>query len=332
MLSNSFVKDVDKIRRDTASGAAKIAEDSLQALKRECIRLPELSLNQSLLKTAIQMLLHTHPMATIENALLPVYLRFTKIFRSNGSSKTRASVELVFNTHIDQLRQGEKRTINTLATVLKPISKLLTFSHSSTVTKALLQLASSGHRNKDIYVLESRPLKEGERTARTLANAGFNVTFGIDFAINEFAQQATTAVLGCDTINTHNGNILNKLGSATIAQVFHAQAKDVIVAGSFSKVCLTGLLFAHDLTWDLPINDRNPKEVSSIEPSHNLNVWNKYFETIPPEVVSMLVIDNFQIPSPITDHITTYIEENYSVISHIDELRKVWLGVEYSVL
>ncbi|MFW9855604.1 MAG: hypothetical protein ACFFFG_11110 [Candidatus Thorarchaeota archaeon] len=331
MLSNSFVKDVDKIRRDTASGAAKIAEDCLQTLKRECVRRPILSLNRSLLKTAIQMLLNTHPMATIENALFPVYLRLAEILRANENSNRRGVVEMVFNTHIDHLRQGEKRTINTLAEILRPIDKLLTFSYSSTVIKALLQLASSEDHDKDIYVLESRPLKEGERTARTLANAGFNVTLGVDFAVNEFSQQVTTAVLGCDTIHTHNGNILNKIGSATIAQVFNTQSKDVIVAGSFSKVCLSGLLFSHDPTWDMPITERNPKEVSSIV-GPNLVVWNKYFELIPPEYVTLLVLDKFEIPSPITDHIPKFVEKNYGVASHIDDLREVWLGAEYSVV
>ena len=149
MLSKSFLKDVELIRNDTHSGAAKIAEDCLIALKQECLSATD-KLGQSFLKTAIQLLLDTHPMATIENALLPIYIRLVQLIDGKHlqMGDPNLTIEMVFAARREQLRIGEKDTQDNLTDVLKKYDSILTFSHSSTVTKALLKLANEGFTRK----------------------------------------------------------------------------------------------------------------------------------------------------------------------------------------
>ncbi|MFX0149429.1 MAG: hypothetical protein ACFFAJ_01485 [Candidatus Hodarchaeota archaeon] len=330
MLSKAFLKEVEAIHRDTKSGAAKIAEECLSALKQESLRIIA-DLDSPTLKTAIQLLLDTHPMATIENALLPIYVRLTQLLES-GKLKLgdpKATINLVFSTHLNQLRICEKATIQTLVNHLEKRDSLLTFSHSSTVIKALLQLAREGFKDKEIFVLESRPLNEGERTAHSLANVGFKkVHLGIDFAVNEFAEKSETAVFGADMVHS-NGQILNKIGSATIGKLFYMQSKEVIVAASSSKICLRGIINQNE-AWHPVISHRNSSEVSSIS-GPNLLVWNKYFEIIQPEFITSLIMDQHHFPAPITENFEAFLK-NEAFSKRIEEIRKLWYDVDFTLV
>ncbi len=331
MLSKSFLKEVEIIHKDTHSGAAKIAEKCLTALKRECLRF-ENKLDRQILKTGIKLLLDTHPMATIESALFPVYSRLTRLTTPNNirDEDPKAIIELIFATRLEQMRIGEKNTINTLVNTLKDKDSLLTFSHSSTIITALLQLAGEGYTDKEIYVLESRPLKEGERTAYSLANAGFRKThLGIDFAINEFSENAEIAVLGADLI--HNGLVLNKIGSATIAKLFQMQSKEVIVAASPSKICLQALIEQdNDNPWLPTIPHRNVKEITNIS-SPNLVIWNKYFEMIKPEWISSLIMDCNQFFPPISEGLTEFLEKS-SIQFEVKQIKETWHDVDFTMV
>ncbi len=330
MLSRTFLKEVETIHNDTHSGAAKIAESCLIALKQECLTTRN-QMSRSFLKTAIQLLLDTHPMATIENALLPIYVRLVQLIDSphleNGDPKP--AIEMIFATRREQLRIGEKQTRETLVNTLKQFKSILTFSHSSTVIKALLQLAREGFTDKVIYILESRPLKEGERTAYSLANAGFkNVVLGIDLAIHEFAQHAEAAVFGADMIRV-NGKILNKIGSVTIAKLFRELGKEVIVAASMAKICLRGII-EKDHGWHPVIPQRNPKEISNII-HPNLTTWNKYFEVVSPKLITLLIMDKEIFKTPIEQHLPTFIETS-ALADQIEKLRIIWNEVDFTMV
>ena len=87
-----------------------IAEMCLSTLKRECLQLNK-KLNRSLLKTAIQLLLDTHPFSSIENALLPIFVKLVRLIESGRIQDRdhRASVELIFATRREQMRIVEER-------------------------------------------------------------------------------------------------------------------------------------------------------------------------------------------------------------------------------
>ncbi len=330
MLSKSFFKEVEAIHNDTQSGAAKIAEDCLITLKRECLRLGT-KLDRINLKPAIQLLLDTHPMATIENALLPVFLKLTRLIESGGiqNGDPEAAIELVFASRREQMRIVEKNTIETLKKILQDKNSILTFSYSSTITTALLQLAREGFHDKEIFILESRPLREGEKTAESLVNAGFRkVHLGIDFAVNEFSDYAETAVLGADMIHP-NGQVLNKIGSATIAKLFHIRSKEVIVAASSSKICLKTIV-EENHEWSPVIPNRNLKEITSISDS-SLVVWNKYFEVIQPKWISSLIMDRYQFYKPISIQLKKFLEQN-PISAQVREIKEIWDDADFTMI
>lgn len=326
MVSKTFLRDVKAIHEDTHSGAAKIAQNCLIVLKQECSTSSS-QLNRTSLKELIQLLLDTHPMATIENALLPIYISLDKLINSNnfGKKDPKPAIDIIFAARREQLRIGENYTQETLKNSLKDVDSLLTFSHSSTVINSLLELAKEGLTKKKIFILESRPLKEGERSARILTKAGFNdIHLGIDFAVNEFSKHAEVAVLGADTIHM-DGRVLNKIGSTTIAKLFNEMSKEVIVAASMSKICMRSK-FEKVQGWRPIIPQRDPKEITRIKHS-NLTIWNKYFEIIPPKYISLLILDKQKFYKPIEVKLKEFIEQS-KLTEQIDILQESWNNVD----
>jgi len=325
--SKFFLKEVELIHNDTQSGAAEIADKCLNALKNECLRL-NTKINREKLKKAIQLLLDTHPMATIENALLPVFLRLLHLIEPDGiqNRDPKTTIELLFATRREQMRIDELNTVENLTKVLEEKQSILTFSYSSTITNSLLKLAKTGHTDIEIFILESRPLKEGERTAILLADSGFKqVHLGIDFAIGEFSQQAEMVVLGADTIYP-SGHILNKIGSATIAKLFHMDSKEVLIAASPSKICLRTIINKNQER-NVKIPNRNPKEISSYS-APNLEIWNKYFEIIQPDYISSIIMSYHRIFPPVSEQISNFVETN-QLIEQIRSFREIWDEVKF---
>jgi len=325
MLSKEFLTNVQSLHNDTESGAAQIADKSLSILKKECL-LVGIELNQHILQRAIQLLLNTHPMASIENYLYPIYVKLTKEINSTNFSEINAIeiIERVFAIQKIKMKRRENNTIETLFNYLKKKESILTFSHSSTINSAFLKLAKNGFDDKEIYILESRPLREGERTVQLYSEMGFkNLQFGVDFAVNEFSKQAELALFGADTIFP-DGRVLNKIGSATIAKLFHSRSKEVVVAASPSKMSLKTLLFQDNLNNNiLNISHHNPKEVTSID-NQNIDIWNKYFEIVRPDMITSLIMDDSILSSPIPDSLSVFLQK-IEINELVQDLKINWV-------
>jgi translation initiation factor 2B subunit (eIF-2B alpha/beta/delta family) len=217
LLSEKFLKEVNLLHKDTQSGAAQIADKSLVIMQKECILAGD-GLNLKILKKATQLLLDTHPMASLENALFPICVQLKQNIKNREimNDNFPQLINSVFKSHRDQLKIFEERTIETLYNHIKTKKSILTFSYSDTIISTMNKLSENGYCDKEIYILESRPLKEGEKTAILLSEIGFSkIHLGIDFAVKKFVDKSDLALLGADTIYP-DGRILNKIGSINL--------------------------------------------------------------------------------------------------------------------
>jgi translation initiation factor 2B subunit (eIF-2B alpha/beta/delta family) len=318
------MNEVDLLHNDTESGAAAIADKSLSVLQKECVLIGR-ELNQFTLQRAVQLLLDTHPMASIENALYPIFVILARSIKSTDfeSKDPIKIIENIFSTHRKFIKKQEKNTIETLFTLLKDRKSILTFSHSSTVNTAFIKLAKNGYCDKEIYILESRPLQEGERTALLFSKEGFkHIHLGIDFAVKEFVKKAELALFGADTIFP-DGWIVNKIGSATIAEIFYSGSKEVIVAASPSKISIRSIMNI-DMKPNIPYRD--PKDITPIR-DQNITVWNKYFESVNPKLISALIMDLDIISSPLSEKFSRIIQK-YKIPSLIKDINELWLNTD----
>ena len=104
------------------------------------------------------------------------------------------------------------------------------------------------------------------------------------------------------------------------------RSKEVIIAASPSKICLRTIISKNQKR-NASIPNRNTKEISSFS-APNLEIWNKYFEIIQPEYISSLIMDCDQHHSPISKHITRFLETN-QLIEQIRSFEEIWNEVKF---
>ncbi|MFX1428046.1 MAG: hypothetical protein ACFFBE_16455, partial [Promethearchaeota archaeon] len=143
-------------------------------------------------------------------------------------------------------------------------------------------------KNKDfdleIFVLESRPLLEGRKTAKILSKY-FNTTLIIDAAMGKFLEQTDLVLIGIDSI-LRDGSIINKIGSYPLTALSKLKDIDVYAIGDAYKYNLRSH-YGHDIL----IEKKLSSEVFDIKEDTNLDVLNYYFEIIPSEYISGIISD-----------------------------------------
>jgi len=115
------------------------------------------------------------------------------------------------------LENSKERIAEIGAKRIRNKSVVFTHCHSSTVTN-LLKKAKQEGKNFDVVCTETRPLFQGRITAKEMLDIGVKTTFIVDSATRFFMNQVDLAIVGADAI-TSEGNVINKIGTSTVALV-----------------------------------------------------------------------------------------------------------------
>jgi ribose 1,5-bisphosphate isomerase len=116
---------------------------------------------------------------------------------------------------------------------IKDGSVIFTHCHSSTVTHLLKKAKQEGKRF-EIICTETRPVFQGRTTAEEMLGAGVKTTFIVDSAARFFMNQVDLVIVGADAI-TSEGNVINKIGTSTIALVAHEARAPFYVVSELLK-------------------------------------------------------------------------------------------------
>ena len=187
--------------------------------------------------------------------------------------KRHESLELIFHTF---LKKSKKFPL-----------KIMLISYSSTTIDLLL-------KNKDfdieIFILESRPLLEGRKTAEILSEY-FKTHLIIDAGMGKFIDQIDLVLIGVDSI-LKDGSIINKIGTYPLAALAHAENIDIYAVADSYKYNLR----SH---FDQPImiEAKATTEIYNKEIKHEfLEVHNYYFDITDSKYISG-IISNYGILS-----------------------------------
>ncbi|MFA5992241.1 MAG: translation initiation factor eIF-2B [Candidatus Pacearchaeota archaeon] len=166
---------------------------------------------------------------------------------------------------------------------------IFTHCHSTAVVKSLIY--SKQHaKHFEVYNTETRPLYQGRKTAVELGNAGIKVKTFVDSALNialtdsqhqKDIKKVNKVFLGADAI-LKNGDVVNKVGSGTIAELAKDHKIPVYVIGDswkFSKKTIGLEQRSYKEVWDNP-------GVSS-----NIKIKNPAFEKIPAKNITAIISD-----------------------------------------
>jgi ribose 1,5-bisphosphate isomerase len=182
--------------------------------------------------------------------------------------------------------ESRAESVATRAAELIPSgATVATISSSSTVQATLTHGGAQAFAR--VICFESRPMREGEIFATTLAEAGVPVTFAVDAAASMLVGQCDIVLLGADSIG--DLGVVNKIGSAGLVDAAIRQGVPVMVVADETKILPTG--FPQHLT-----DDRPPEEVWKAPAG--VRVWNQYFEPVELELATMVVTESAALTAP----------------------------------
>jgi len=138
----------------------------------------------------------------------------------------------------------------------------------------LLAIAKKDGKNFKVICTETRPAFQGRITAKEMVELGVETTFIVDSAARSFMGNVSLVLVGADAI-TSEGNVVNKIGTSTIAVLANEARKPFYVVSELLKFDPETLYGGLE-----KIEQRNPKEVWDQAPE-KLIVRNPAFDVTP---------------------------------------------------
>jgi ribose 1,5-bisphosphate isomerase len=163
--------------------------------------------------------------------------------------------------------------------LIKNNSTILTHCHSSSVVE-IFKKAFEKKKKFEVIVTETRPLYQGEKTAKELSEAGIPVIYIDDSAPGHFIKQIDMLLLGIDSIRKEG--IVNKIGSYMLSVMAKENKVPVYFIGEIMKL---------DRRKDFVIEERNPEEVIDPGKLPNVKIENPAFDVTPWKYVTAVITE-----------------------------------------
>ncbi len=160
---------------------------------------------------------------------------------------------------------------------------IFTHCHSSTVTRMIAKAKADG-KNFSVICTETRPAFQGRITAREMVELGVQTMFIVDSAARSYMGDVDLVVVGADAI-TSEGNVVNKIGTSSIAVLANEARKPFYVVSELLKFDPETVYGAYER-----IEQRNPSEVWKEAPE-KLSVRNPAFDVTPSRYIHGLICE-----------------------------------------
>ena len=275
------------LKYDKTSGASELIDTSLDIIETQLkhIKDSQQDIKDIILELSKE-IFHSRPsMAPIINAIgfivhdLEHFNKETITTRISEYKQYNARRKEILNTNFKLFLDG------------LPMEHLniMLISYSSTVVSFFEAL-----QNKDytFYILESRPLLEGRKTAEILASK-YEVNLITDSAIGKFISDVNLILTGIDSI-LKDGSIINKIGTYPLATIGKLNNKQVYAIADSFKYNIK----SH---YDIPviIEEKPEYEIYSKKiKNETFKVHNYYFEITPPQYFDAIISDLGILPIP----------------------------------
>jgi ribose 1,5-bisphosphate isomerase len=195
-----------------------------------------------------------------------------------------------FCTQVIKEKKNNRKLIAEIGSkIIANRSRILTHCHSSAVID-IFKMAKADGKRFEIFCTETRPLFQGRITARNLLRIGIKTTMIIDSAVGFFIKDIDSVIVGADAV-TRSGDVINKIGTATIAKL----ARDNNVP---FYVATESLKFDPEAVHgeDVEIEERDESEIWKRKPTR-LSIRNPAFDITKASMIRGIITE-FGIISP----------------------------------
>jgi len=169
-----------------------------------------------------------------------------------------------------------EKIFNKIYPKLKNTSRILTLSRSGTLL-SIFKLLHQKNKKIQIVICESRPKLEGRLMAVNLAKSGIKTLLITDAMMSLYVPQVDAAIIGADII-LKNGNVVNKVGSKSLALLCREYNKPFLIVSTKDKFS-KGTRFNQKYEDPTEILDKNRK---------NLSASNFYFEEVEQKFITKI--------------------------------------------
>lgn len=276
-LPDSVNLELENLRNDSESGASELVINAIEIIKRllkesnsdSDLKPLFIELFDQIIKSKPSMAPLIHTIGYLYDNLpdytsASIYSTIIKFYQYQ--SEIKAKLEQSFGTFIQKLDY--------------PNPKIMLISYSSTIIDLIKKQKDADFT---FYVLESRPLYEGRKSAEILANK-YETHLIIDAALGKFINEIDMVFIGVDSI-LKDGSIINKIGSYPLSVLAKSNGKAVYAIGDSFKYNLR----SH---FGLPVEiDKKPIKEIIDRKTHKYNIENYYFDTTPANYIDEIISD-----------------------------------------
>jgi ribose 1,5-bisphosphate isomerase len=275
----------EKIRKLEVQGARNVAIAAIKALqtlaehtrtKNKAAFLSELKEAQAVLFASRE----TEPL--MRNAVRYIIIQA----QDSSTEKVDDLSELVVSNvglFLQNLEASSERTAEIGAKRIRDGMLIFTHCHSSTVTRMIAKAKADG-KSFSVICTETRPALQGRITAREMVELGVQTMFIVDSAARSYMGDVDLVVVGADAI-TSEGNVVNKVGTSSIAVLANEARKPFYVVSELLKFDPETLCGACER-----IEQRNPSEVWKEAPE-KLSVRNPAFDVTPSRYIHGIICE-----------------------------------------
>jgi ribose 1,5-bisphosphate isomerase len=287
----------EKIRRLEVKGARNVAIAAVEALA-ELAEKTKAKNRQAFLKeltTAREVLFASRPTEPLmRNAINWIIGNVENSNRGNVKDLTRV-VSSCSCESLRNLEQSRECIAEIGAKRIRDGMVVFTHCHSSTVTY-LLKKAKEQGKTFEVICTETRPVFQGRITAKEMLDLGVKTTLIVDSAARSFMRKADIVIVGADAI-TSEGDVVNKIGTATIAALAHEARVPFYVVSELLKFDPATLCGEEET-----IEERGRDEVWKEAPK-KLVVRNPAFEVTQRDFIRGIICEEGIIPPHIVNEV-----------------------------
>ncbi len=210
---------------------------------------------------------------------------------NSGKEKVGALAEVVISSSsrfLEDLEVSKECIAKIGAKRIRDGMVVFTHCHSSTVTHILRKAKEQG-KKFEVICTETRPVFQGRITAQELLSLDIKTTFIVDSAARSFMRNVDLVIVGADAI-TAEGNVINKIGTGTIALLAQEARKPFYVVAELLKFDPATLCGDYS-----QIEERNPNEVWKNSPE-KLVIRNPAFDVTKRDFIHGVVCEEGIIP------------------------------------
>ena len=280
----------DRIRKLEVQGARNVAIAAIQSIE-ELAKTTKAETRKEFMKELSEAKATLFASRATEPLMRNAVRWIINQVEDSGKEEVDALAKVVFSSSSKFLKniEASKECIAEIgAKRIRDNMVVFTHCHSSTVTHMLRKAKEEG-KTFEVVCTETRPVFQGRITAKEMLALGVKTTFIVDSTARSFMRNADLVIVGADAI-TSEGNVINKIGTSTIALLSHEARKPFYVVSELLKFDPATVCGDYE-----KIEERSPDEVWKGAPE-KLIVRNPAFDVTRRDFIHGVICEEGIIP------------------------------------